>query len=125
MSTSNGSHHMLTLEVAVRLAKKGTCKLVGSFRIGLCSNCENNYSQNFVPLFYLTPSMGHFIKRRKYQDGTRLQSIVQPSSFLRPRFFSPSVFSPLVQSLPVWSPLSLPGPPLYIVGTLPDLVCIV
>ncbi|GFY72243.1 hypothetical protein TNIN_35331 [Trichonephila inaurata madagascariensis] len=29
--------------------------------------------------------MGHFIKRRKYQDGKRLQSIVQPS-FLRPRF---------------------------------------
>ncbi|GFY57219.1 hypothetical protein TNIN_324521 [Trichonephila inaurata madagascariensis] len=30
--------------------------------------------------------MGHFIKRRKYQDGKRLQSIVHPSSFLRPRF---------------------------------------
>ncbi|GFY49464.1 hypothetical protein TNIN_416881 [Trichonephila inaurata madagascariensis] len=30
--------------------------------------------------------MGHFIKRRKYQDGPRLQSIVQPSLLLRPRF---------------------------------------
>ncbi|GFY79481.1 hypothetical protein TNIN_402531 [Trichonephila inaurata madagascariensis] len=30
--------------------------------------------------------MGHFIKRRKYQDGTRLQSIVQPAFFFRPRF---------------------------------------
>ncbi|GFY38155.1 hypothetical protein TNIN_13321 [Trichonephila inaurata madagascariensis] len=29
--------------------------------------------------------MGHFIKRRKYQDGTRLQSIIQPSFFLRSR----------------------------------------
>ncbi|GFY73694.1 uncharacterized protein TNIN_387611 [Trichonephila inaurata madagascariensis] len=33
--------------------------------------------------------MEHFIKRRKYQDSIRLQSIVQASSFLRPRFFSP------------------------------------
>ncbi|GFU55769.1 hypothetical protein TNCV_2969381 [Trichonephila clavipes] len=93
---------------------------------GTCSNFEkNNYSQDFIPLFYFTPCVGHLIK--KYKDDTRLQSIVQPSFFLRPRFsrlrFSRyrSPFSPGSVS----SPLSLSGPPLYILGPLPDLVCMV
>ncbi|GFS89084.1 hypothetical protein TNCV_1258401 [Trichonephila clavipes] len=45
--------------------------------------------------------------------------------FLASGFLATTLLFPLVRSLPVWSPLSLPGHHLHIVDPLPDLVCMV
>ncbi|GFY37980.1 hypothetical protein TNIN_284111 [Trichonephila inaurata madagascariensis] len=102
--------------------------LFGSGRVRIAK--KNNYSRNFVPLFYLTPSMGHFIKEeniKMVQDYNSSSSRLPSSDhvFLAFRFLANTLLFFLVPSPLVWSPLSLPGPPLYIVGSLPDLVCIV
>ncbi|GFV35835.1 hypothetical protein TNCV_1930471 [Trichonephila clavipes] len=59
--------------------------------------------QDLVPLFYSTPSVGHFLKSRIYSDVTGLRYIVQPCLlFTTPAFFVtlsslvPSFFPPVV-----------------------------
>ncbi|GFT90720.1 hypothetical protein TNCV_3010821 [Trichonephila clavipes] len=64
--------------------------LFGSGRVRIVK--KNNCSQDFVPLFYFIPSMGHLIKKkilRWYKIAIHRPAVFLPST----TFFSPPVFS--------------------------------